>query len=200
MATHRLATLAFCLTVFSRMVSAQQPPAPGTAGTVTLSLTEYNRLVDLAAQPPQPSNVPPVAAVLSRASLRVRVDDDMARGVFELAGDVLRTGTNRVPLISSATLIDARTNGRSVPLVADGAVYSALLPGPGAFTVTLEWGVPITFTPGRGSFLLPVPPAGTADATIDVPGEQADVHVSPGLVTRRSAAGGGSSRRAAAAR
>ncbi|HEX7138494.1 MAG TPA: hypothetical protein VF219_11630, partial [Vicinamibacterales bacterium] len=30
------------------------------------------------------------------------------------------------------------------------------------------------------------PPAGTVRATIDVPGDQADVHVSPGLITKRS--------------
>ena len=38
--------------------------------------------------------------------------------------------------------------------------------------------------------MLPVPPAGTARATIDLPGEQADVHLSAGLVTRRAAASG----------
>ena len=38
--------------------------------------------------------------------------------------------------------------------------------------------------------MLPVPPAGTARATIDLPGDQADVHLSSGLVTRRSTADG----------
>ena len=38
--------------------------------------------------------------------------------------------------------------------------------------------------------MLPAPPAGTVRATIDLPGEQADVHLSSGLVTRRTAAGG----------
>src|SRR5262249_47660793 len=40
------------------------------------------------------------------------------------------------------------------------------------------------------SFVLPVPSSGTARATIEVPGDQADIHVSPGIVTRRGAAGG----------
>ena len=39
--------------------------------------------------------------------------------------------------------------------------------------------------------MLPVPPAGTARATIDLPGDQADVHLSAGLITRRSTASGG---------
>jgi hypothetical protein len=36
--------------------------------------------------------------------------------------------------------------------------------------------------------VLPVPNAGSATATIDVPGEQADVHVLGGLILRRASA------------
>jgi carboxypeptidase family protein len=157
---------------------------------VTLSLSDYNRLVDLANAPAAPPDVAPVPAALSRADLRIRVEGETARGVFTLSGDVLRTGTTRVPLISSATVLDARADGRVVPLVADGAVHSAVLAGPGAFTVVLDWGAPITFTPGRALFTLPSPPAGSVTAVIDVAGEQASVQVTPGIVTRRTAAGG----------
>ena len=38
--------------------------------------------------------------------------------------------------------------------------------------------------------MLPVPPAGSVTATFDVPGEQSDLRVSPGLVLRRTSAGG----------
>ncbi len=175
---------------------AQPPVRPGEtprtepSRSVTLSLTEYNRLMDLASRPPQQPPAAPVPAVLASADLRVRVDRDAAHGVFALAGDVLRDGINRVALISGATLIEAHADGRPLPLVADGTAHAALLSGPGPFAVTLEWGTALTFTPGRASFVLPVPPAGSTRATIDVPGEQADVHVSAGLVTRRSAAGG----------
>jgi hypothetical protein len=54
----------------------------------------------------------------------------------------------------------------------------------------LEWGAPLKFSPGRASFVLPVPPAGAARATLDLPGEQADVRLSAGLVTRYTAANG----------
>src|SRR5436190_11390563 len=69
-------------------------------------------------------------------------------------------------------------------------MHMALLPGPGPFALTLEWGAPLIFSPGRASFTLPVPPSGTARATIDLPGDQADVHLSAGLITRRSIAAG----------
>ena len=77
-----------------------------------------------------------------------------------------------------------------LPLVADGAAHTALIPGPGPFSLTLEWGAPLTFRPGRAAFVLPVPQSGTARATFDLPGDQADVRLSSGLVTRRTAADG----------
>jgi hypothetical protein len=155
-----------------------------------LSLAEYNRLVDLANHPPPPPAPAPVSAAVGSADLRVRVDRETAQGVFTLAGDVLRAGITRVPLISAATLIEGTASDRPLPLSVEGAMHTALLPGPGPFEVRLEWGAPLVFSPGRASFTLPVPPAAAVRATIDVPGEQADVHVSSGLITSRTTAGG----------
>jgi len=184
-------TLAAAFAAMANMAAAQQPLRPvESPRTVTLSVTEYNRLIDLAGRPPQTSTAAPVAAVLSSADLRVRVDRDTAHGAFSVVGDVLRPGVARVNLLAGATLVDATAGGRPLPLVAEGDAHTALLPGPGPFALTLEWGAPLTFTPGRASFALPAPPAGTVRATIDLPGEQADVHLSSGLVTRRTAAGG----------
>src|SRR5262245_1406837 len=177
--------------------AAAQPPVRTTdvaradaARSVTLSLAEYNRLMDLASRPPQGPSVAPVGAVLASADLRVRIDRETAQGVFSLAGDVLRPGFNRVPLVAGATLIEGSASGRPLALSADGAMHVALLPGPGPFALTLEWGAPLVFAPGRASFKLPVPPAGTARATLDLPGEPADVHASAGLLTRRTADNG----------
>ncbi len=184
-------TLTVALVAIAHAAAAQLPLRPvESPRTVTLSVTEYNRLIDLAGRPPQASTAAPVAAVLSSADLRVRVDRDTARGAFSVIGDVLRPGVARVNLLAGATLVDATAGGRPLPLVAEGTTHTALLPGPGPFALTLEWGAPLTFTPGRASFALPAPPAGTVRATIDLPGEQADVHLSSGLVTRRTAAGG----------
>src|SRR5256885_4298507 len=144
------------LVALTDAAGAQQVPRPTeSARTVTLSVTEYNRLIDLAGQPPPPSTAAPVAAVLSGADLRVRVDRETARGVFTVTGEVLRPGITRVSLLAGATLVDANAGGRPLPLVADGTAHTALLPGPGVFALTLDWGAPLTFTPGRGSFILP---------------------------------------------
>lgn len=191
--TSKTMTLAVVLILMmtAQAAFAQQPPRPTEpTRSVTLTLAEYNRLIDLAARPPQIQATAPVAAVLASADLRVRVERDTARGVFTVSGDALRSGVSRVNLLSGATLIDASAGGRPLPLVADGAAHTALIPGPGPFSLTLEWGAPLTFRPGRAAFVLPVPPSGTARATFDLPGDQADVRLSSGLVTRRTTADG----------
>src|SRR5262249_50443508 len=143
-----------------------------------------------ASRPPAGAPLPPVAAVLSGADLRVRVERDTVRGAFALTGEVLRAGVSRIDLIAGATLTEASASGRPLALLADGNAHAALVPGPGPFTLSLDWGAPLTFAPGRASFTLPVPKSGTARATIDLPGDQADVHLSAGLITRRSIVAG----------
>ena len=189
--TSRMMTLAAVLLTVAHSASAQQPPRPNdTPRAVTLSLTEYNRLIDLASRPATAPAVAPVAAVLASADLRVRVDRDTARGVFTVTGDALRSGVSRVNLLSGATLIDATAGGRPLPLIADGSAHTALIPGPGPFSLALEWGAPLTFRPGRAAFVLPVPQSGTARATFEIPGDQADVRLSSGLITRRTTVDG----------
>ncbi len=48
-------------------------PPPSSAGTVTLSLAEYNRLVELAARKPKATDAAPLPFALSRAAFRLRV-------------------------------------------------------------------------------------------------------------------------------
>lgn len=179
------------LTAAAQSASGQTTVRPDEhSRSVTLSLEEYNRLLDLSAKMPPAPAPAPVPAVVATADLRVGIDRDTARGVFNLSGQVLNAGVTRVPIISGATLIDATSAGRPVPLVADGQTLNALISGPGPFVLALDWGAPLNFRPGRAAFVLPVPQSGAARATIDLPGEQADVRLSAGLITRRSIANG----------
>ena len=184
-----IATVALLLV--ASLARAEQVARPADhPRSVTMSLAEYNRLLDLAARAPLPPVAAPAAAIVSAANLRITVDRESARGVFNLSGQVLNNGVTRVPIVHGASLIDATSGGRPVPLVADGQTINALIAGPGAFAIAAEWGGPLLFRPGRASFVLPVPQAGAARASIDLPGEQADVRLSAGLITRRSVANG----------
>lgn len=180
------AALSLTLALGSPLLAQERGPA----GTVTLARPEYDRLLDLAGRRPRVPDGAPVAAALTRADITLRVAGGAVRGTIALEGEVFQNGTVKVPLISNATLLDARSGDRPLPLLTEGAAHIAVLSGPASFAATLEWGAPITTTPGRGSFVLPVPPAGSATATFDVPGEQSDLRVSPGLVLRRTSANG----------
>ena len=162
----------------------------GPAGTVTLSRTDYDRLLDLASRQPRPPDAAPLPAALTRADIPARVDAGAVHATMTVNGEVFQTGSVKVPLISNATLLDARSTDRPLPLVAEGNAHVAVVTGPASFSATLEWGTSITASPGRGSFILPVPPAGSVTATFDVPGEQSDLRVTPGLVLRRTSAAG----------
>ncbi|HEX2443334.1 MAG TPA: carboxypeptidase-like regulatory domain-containing protein [Vicinamibacterales bacterium] len=192
----RLSVVLISIVTHALPASAQQVArtnaavAPVPAGSVTLPLAEYNRLVDLSARSTRPSDAPPVGAVLARADLRLRVDALAVRGAFTFEGEVLRTGATRVELMRAGTVLDARAAGRPVPLVADDGRHAAIIPGPGPFSIGLDWAAPLRATPGRASFTLPVPAAGSVRAAIDLPGEDVDVRVTPGLITRRTSTAG----------
>jgi hypothetical protein len=171
-------------------LSAQAPPSGTAAGTVTLSLAEYNRLVDRGATAPRGTNEPPIAAVVSRAELALRATNDVARGTLTLQGEVFRSGATSVPLLSGGTVLDAQLAGVGVPLVYDNGIYKAILPGSKAFTLTLTWATPITSEPGRAVVVLPQIAASSIRASLDAPGDHADVRIAGGLITRRGALSG----------
>lgn len=159
--------------------------------TVTLPLPEYNRLLDLAAKPLPPTNTPPLGAVVTSADLRVRVARDVATGVVTLSGEVMREGIQRVETLPGGVITNGTSGaGRPLAMTADRQQPAALIQGVGPFTLTLDWGAPVSYPPGRAAFQLPVPAAGTAHASIDLPGDQADVRLSHGLVTARTIANG----------
>jgi hypothetical protein len=171
------------------LAAAQDAPRGGP-GTVTMTRTDYDRLIDLAGRPAPGTDPLPVAAALTRVDIRARVDGTTVRASMQLDGEVFRTGVARLPLIKGATLLEARMGDRPLPLLAESGNHVALLTGPSVFSATLEVGTAVTTSPGRGTFTLPVPEAGSATATIDVAGDQTDVRLSNGLVLRRRSFGG----------
>lgn len=182
----RSSVLAFALLVNPWISTAQDR---GAAGTVTLPRAEYDRLLDLSARAPAVAERPPVAATVTRADMRVRISGSMARATIAVDGEVFQTGPVKVPLITGATLLDARITGQQLPLTTEQNTMSTVLTGPRPFAITLEWAAPLTFSPGRAAMTLPVPAGGTSIATIEIPGERSDVRVVPGVILRRQSTG-----------
>lgn len=184
-----IATLCALLAAHAPL-QAQTTPPGSTPGTVTLSLAEYNRLIDRGATATRGTNEPPIAAVVSRAELALRATNDVARGTLTLQGEVFRSGATSVPLLSGGTVLEAQLAGLNVPMVYENGIYKAILPGSRAFTLTLTWATPITSEPGRAVVVLPQIAASTIRASLDAPGDHADVRIAGGLITRRATLSG----------
>lgn len=166
-------------------------PTPGTTGTVTLSLSDYNRLVELATRrsTTSPDEVPQ-PYVLSHAVFKLRVENQTLVGTVDIDGSLLEKGSVKTPLTTALTILEAKQSGNPLPLLQEGYSHSAILNGPGPFAVSLSVAAPLAIEAGRAYFLLAVPLASSSKLSIELPGNHANVSVEPGLVTSRNTANG----------
>jgi hypothetical protein len=160
------------------------------SGNVTLPLDEYNRLVELAGKPAKKTDTPPLPYALKRADMKLHVANDSVLGSVQLEGEVFTKGTAKVPLTQGLTVLDARQTGKTLPLEQDGGKHTAVLSGPADFSVALDIGISLSIEAGRASFDLPVPLAGSARLSLEIPGDHTNVRISPGLITGRTSEGG----------
>ncbi len=164
-------------------------PLP-TAGNVTLPISEYNRLLDLAQHPPKKPEAPPLAYNIQHADLNFKVGQESVLGTMQLDGEVFNKGETKVPLASGITIIDARQQSKPLPLAQEGQTSMAVLPGPSPFSVMLNAGLPLEIEAGRAAFHLPVPAAGSVRLFLVIPGDHTNVRITPGLITDRASANG----------
>src|SRR5438477_10449453 len=161
---------------------AALPPVPAS-GNVTLPLDEYNRLIELAGQPARKPDAPPVPYTMKRADLKFRVANESVQGTVQLQGEILHKGATKIPLTTGMAILDARQEGKGLPLELENGTHTAVLAGPADFAVTLDAGLPLSIEAGRASFTLPVPSAGSARLILSLPGDHTNVRISPGLIT-----------------
>jgi hypothetical protein len=159
-------------------------------GNVTLTLDEYNRLVEMAAKPPKKSDVAPLPYSIKHADVKLHIENDGVRGTVQLEGEVFHKGVSKVPLTTGMTILDAHQNGKGVPLQQENGVHTALLSGPGEFSVALDAGLPLRIEAGRASFSLPVPAAGSVQLALVIPGDHTFANISPGIITSRKSENG----------
>jgi len=184
-----LLTWMMALPGFAAAADDVAPPVPAS-GNVTLPLDEYNRLVELASKPPKKPDMPPVPYTMKRADLKFRVANESVQGVVQLQGEILHKGATKIPLTTGMAILDARQEGKGLPLELENGTHTAVLSGPADFAVTLDAGLPLSIEAGRASFNLPVPSAGSVRLALAVPGDHTNVRISPGIITSRSSENG----------
>ncbi len=164
-------------------------PLPNS-GNVSLSLEEYNRLVELATKPTKKPELPPINYAVKHADLKLRVEDESVSGNVVLDGEVFKKGMTKVPLTTGMTILDVREQSKGVPLTPENENQVAILNGPAEFSVNVNVALQLRVEAGRAQFSFPVPAAGGAQLSLVVPGEHTLVNVNPGLVTNRTSEGG----------
>jgi hypothetical protein len=185
-----LALTAFLFSAFD--AAAQRPdilPLP-SSGNVTLSLDEYNRLITLAAKPVKKPDGAPLNYAIQQAELKLHVTGDSVVGSVALEGETYTKNATKVGLTTGMTILDARQDGKFLPLQLENGMITAVLPGSANFALALDAGLPLGIEAGRASFAIPVPSAGSARLSLIVPGDHANVRIAPGLITNRSSANG----------
>ena len=165
-------------------------PTPAGSGMVTISLREYDRLVELSTRKTKTPDTPPLPFVLTRAVFKLRVENQTLLGTVTIDGASLYKGPVKAPLTTGLMIVDAAQSGNPLPLLWESGSHAAILSGPGPFGVSLGVASALTIDAGRASFTLPVPAAGTSLLSLELPGNHANVHVNPGLVTSRTTSNG----------
>ena len=179
-------------TAFGQRNSTTEMPLPTTAsaGTVTLSLTEYNRLVEMSTRRPKLLEAPPLPFVLTRAVFKLRVENQTLVGTVSIDGTSLEKGPVKAPLTTGLLVLQADQSGNPLPLLLEGSNHAAILNGPGPFAVSLGVASALTIDAGRAAFMLPVPLAGSSLLSLELPGNHANVHIEPGIITKRDTVNG----------
>ena len=165
-------------------------PAPNSPGTVTLSLSEYNRLIELATRKAKTPDKAPLPFVISHAVFKLRVEKQTLVGTVDVDGALLESGAVKTPLTTGLTILEAKQSGTALPLMQEGPHHSAILIGPGPFAVSLGVATPLAIEAGRAYSILQVPLASSAVLSLELPGNHANVRVEPGLVTSRTTING----------
>jgi hypothetical protein len=187
-----IAVFLVCCVAASPVFAQQEKsalPLPDS-GNVTLTLDEYNKLVELASKPPKKSDLAPLPYSIKHADVKLHIESDGVRGTVQLEGEVFRKGVSKVPLTSGMTVLDAHQNGKGVPLLQENGTHMALLSGPGEFSISLDAGLPLRVEAGRAAFSLPAPAAGSVQLELVIPGDHTFANISPGIITSRKSENG----------
>src|SRR5437879_11004984 len=94
-----ISLLLACICVLPTFAAEEKSMLPlPNSGNVTLTLDEYNKLVELASKTPKPPDVAPLPYSIKHAAVKLHIENDGVRGTVQLDGEVFRKGLSKVPL------------------------------------------------------------------------------------------------------
>ena len=183
-----LAVLA-ALSILAANCSAQT--AEHSPGWVVLPVEEYRTLHARAYPAEREPEPPPVDATLTRVDYDLRINGELAAGRATLTIDVLKDGWVRVPIPPGLLVREARLDGKLVSLV-PGAIskspsqFSALLSHSGRAVLLLDIALPVSSSAGEESIALPSTASGVTRASVQLPRQGVDIHLTGGLLSDKS--------------
>src|SRR5437879_10668707 len=96
---HFISILVGCVCLMSLCWAEDKSPLPlPDPGNVTLTLDEYNKLVERAAKPPRTPETAPLPYSIKHADVKLKVENNGVMGFVELERDVLHKGNSKVQI------------------------------------------------------------------------------------------------------
>lgn len=194
-----LVSLSFALaTLLLASLSAHAQTASSTTapGWVVIPVDEYQSLRTRAYPAEREPEPPPVEATLTRIDYDLHVNNagDLATGQASLTVDVIKDGWVRVAIPAGLLVREARLDGKEVALVSGsqgkaGGQLTAVLSRAGRAVLLLEVALPVTSSAGEESLRLPATASGVTRATVQLPRQGVDIHLSGGVLAEKSEAG-----------
>lgn len=127
--------------------------------------------------------LPPVPAMVTKATYKLKVGSDVAKGTGTLTIEVLTDDWISLPLnLNRLALTRARLDGGRALLVATQNSYTLVLRGKGEHSLEISFALPLDKSGGGGSFEFGCPEAPVSQLHVDIPQTDIQVEVRPKLV------------------
>ncbi len=127
--------------------------------------------------------LPPVPAVVTKATYKLRVENEVARGKGTLTIEVLTEDWVSLPLnLKRLALQEAKLDGGRALLLATEKSYTLVLRGKGEHSLEIAFAVPLKKSGGGGTFEFGCPAAPVSELSVEIPETDIEVEVHPKLV------------------
>jgi len=138
---------------------------------------------------------PPVPYLVTRARYEGAIDGDLAALTASIEFETFTDGWAAVPLGFAGIAVGAATlDGKPATLETTAGGYRIHVPEKGAYSLTVEFVVPVAKHEDRRTITFRAPPTPVSRLVFDVPEEGALVTVTPNLATTRTDKGSGVTR------